>query len=81
MVEMGIIDPSVYPDAPNEAHRPWADEKNQQWEAANMAAHAAMVDCVDLISSTDVSLLLRVVTSVSYLVQDRTIRLLVVPSV
>lgn len=47
MVEMGLVDPQTHPNAPNEAHRPWAEEKNQRWEAANMEAHAAMVDCVD----------------------------------
>lgn len=47
MVKMGLIDPKRMPDAPNEAHRPWEQETDKAYEAANMAAHAAMVDCVD----------------------------------
>lgn len=47
MVEMGLVNPNVTPNAPNESNRPWNSESRKSWEADNMEVHAAMVDCVD----------------------------------
>lgn len=47
MVEMGIVDPAVTPNAPNASGREWNNETRKAWQAANMECHAAMVDCVD----------------------------------
>lgn len=47
MVEMGLVDPTQTPNAPNKSNRPWNNESRKKWEADNMEVHAAMVDCVD----------------------------------
>lgn len=47
MVELGLVDPSETPVAPNESHRDWEKEADKAFQAANMEVHAAMVDCVD----------------------------------
>ena len=47
MVEMGLVDPAVTPNAPNASGRVWNNESNKSWQAANMEVHAAMIDCVD----------------------------------
>lgn len=47
MVEMGLVDPNVTPNAPNASNRNWNNEARKEWQAANMEVHAAMVDCVD----------------------------------
>ena len=47
MVEMGLVDPDVTPNAPNASGRDWEAEDNKALQAANMEVHAAMIDCVD----------------------------------
>jgi arylsulfatase A-like enzyme len=47
MIEMGLFDPDILPEAPNESHRTWADEPDKVKQADNMEVHAAMVDRVD----------------------------------
>ena len=49
-VEMGLIDPKVYPDpGPNPNNKTWPEGKNDdsEWENLRMEVYAAMVDCMD----------------------------------
>jgi arylsulfatase len=47
LIEKGIIDPKIAPNALNESGKLWADCENKEWEAKHMEAHAAMVDRLD----------------------------------
>lgn len=47
MVELGLIDSTVYKLPENSSGRKWADCQGKEYEAACMAVHAAMVDRAD----------------------------------
>lgn len=47
MVELGLISPEQTPVSRNESGRPWENETDKEFQAANMEVHAAMIDCVD----------------------------------
>jgi arylsulfatase len=47
MVQMGLIDSTVYKLPENSSGRKWADCEQKEYEAACMAVHAAMVDRAD----------------------------------
>lgn len=46
-VELGIIDPAIMNQAPNESGQSWDDYPDKEWEARHMEVHAAMVDRMD----------------------------------
>lgn len=47
MVEIGLIDRKTYPLPENSSGKRWEDCLQKDYEAANMAVHAAMIDHVD----------------------------------
>lgn len=47
MVQMGLIDRETYPLPANSSGKKWEDCQEKDYEAANMAVHAAMIDHVD----------------------------------
>ncbi|MGM0377409.1 MAG: arylsulfatase [Bacteroidota bacterium] len=47
MVDMGLIDKNKYPLPENSSGRSWEECERKDYEAANMAVHAAMIDRVD----------------------------------
>lgn len=47
LIEKGIIDPKIAPNATNESGKLWAECENKEWEARHMEVHAAMVDRLD----------------------------------
>jgi len=47
MVDMGLIDRDTYPLPENSSGWSWDDCEEKDYEAANMATHAAMIDRVD----------------------------------
>jgi arylsulfatase A-like enzyme len=47
LIEKGIIDPKIAPNAINESGKSWDDCDEKEWEAMHMEAHAAMVDRLD----------------------------------
>lgn len=47
LIEKGIVEPNVTPNAGNESGKLWVDCKEKSWEASHMAVHAAMVDRLD----------------------------------
>ena len=47
MVDMGLIDPDVVPNASNESGTSWNSKSNKEWEADHFEVHAAMIDRVD----------------------------------
>ncbi|GET23987.1 arylsulfatase [Prolixibacter sp. NT017] len=47
MVQMGLIDSTMYPLPMNSSGQSWADCKKKAYESACMSVHAAMVDHVD----------------------------------
>ena len=47
MIELGLIDEETYKLPENSSGKSWEDCQEKDYEAANMAAHAAMIDRID----------------------------------
>jgi arylsulfatase len=47
MIKLGLIDSTTYPLPQNSSGKSWEDCTDKEYEAANMAVHAAMIDRVD----------------------------------
>ena len=47
MIKLGLIDSTTYPLPQNSSGKSWEDCTEKEYEAANMAVHAAMIDRVD----------------------------------